>query len=129
MPNVTPAGPLALAINALCALIANTPYFQTWTGTHNATDAGAHVFAGECGISIASYSVAAGIVTVTTRTVHPFKLGDTVTLTGPSIGSDSETDLSGVQTITGVTSNTFTFTLALPDQAAAMPQLCAAWRR
>lgn len=118
---VTPAGPLAVAAQALAQLIANIPFFQTWTGSANAAAAANHVFVGEVGYPIAAVSVAAGVLTVQTRDVHQIEVGDVVTIEGAALGPESEISLDGQWTVTSVTSNTFTASTGLPNLATVYP--------
>jgi hypothetical protein len=120
MPDVTPAGPLSVALDALRSLLANVPQFQTWTGT-NATTALARIFVGEAGFAIASIVIAAGVVTVTTRDTHNFAAASTVTLAGASVGAESDVALNGAHTVAAVGSRTFTFATALADAAEFFP--------
>lgn len=120
MPNPTPTGPIAVAVEGVRTLIASLAYFQTWTGTANATDALAHIFAGETGIPVVSYSIASGIATFTTRRPHGLTTGQTVTLEGASLGKQSQITpaLTGqAESITVLTPTTFSYSVACPDTA------------
>ncbi len=128
MPDATPAGPYSTAVDGLCSLISNVPFFQTWTGTASAAAAALRVFVGDVGCVIASIAVSSHVVTVVTREVHGFSVADVVTLEGASIGAESDLNLAGAKTIASVPSATsFTFAQSLaddtltPNDAVVMP--------
>ncbi len=129
MPNLASTGPLAAALSGMVSLLANMPFFQTWTGTANATQAGAYIFDGDIGAPVASISIAANVVTVHTREVHGFNVGQSVSMEGGSIGPEGSIDIAGIKTIVAVpTLTSFTFAQTLDndevknlDDAMAMP--------
>ena len=110
---VTATGPLAVAVDALRSLIANVPFFQTWTGTANPTDAGLHVFAGDIGYPISSVQISGGILTVITREPSTIQAGQVVTLEGAGIGAQSEVNITGPQTVLSVAGTSITFSSGL----------------
>lgn len=115
MPDVTPAGPLAVAVKALKDLIAATSFFQTLTGTANATDAAKRIFVGELGVALQSISVASNVVSVRTREPHLISVADVVALEGAAIGEQG-VGLNGSHTVTAVAdANSFAFALAVDD--------------
>lgn len=119
---VTPTGPLAVAVDALRTLISNVPYFQTWTGAANAAAALNSIFTGEVGFPILSVSIANGVCTVQTTEQHTIQVGGVIEIQGASLGAQtSEGSLDGVHTVTAVTSNTISFTTALPAEATVYP--------
>lgn len=118
---VTPTGPLSVAVDALRTLVSSIPFFQTWVGAGSQAAALASVFSGAIGWPIASIAIAGGVLTVTTREKHTILNGATVELAGASIGAQSQADIAGPQTVTGVTSNAFTAATALPDLLTIYP--------
>jgi len=121
MPDVTPAGPLSVAKDALRTLIANVPAFQTWTGTANATAALARIFTGEVGWPMLSATIAAGVLTVTTRQPHSVSVADVITLEGAALGTESVLDVSGTYTVTAVTSTTIAMSTNQADESVQFP--------
>lgn len=129
MSNLASSGPLALALDGIVRLLANMVFFQTWTGTANPTDAGNYIFDGDIGAPVVSVAIAADVVTVTTREVHGFNVGQSVSLEGASIGPKGSIDVAGIKTIASVpTQTSFTFAQSLDDDevsnlgdAMAMP--------
>jgi hypothetical protein len=119
--SVTPAGPISVAIDGLRTLIANIPFFQTWTNT-TATTGLNQIFTGEAGWSIASFAIAGGVLTVATREPHGISANQVITLVGASIGAESIANLDGVQTAVSVPSTTtITITTLLADLATQYP--------
>lgn len=110
-----PTGPLGEAVDALRALIANTPFFQTWTGTAMASDALFRVFTGEDGWPIVAASIAGGVLTITTRDQHEVNVEDVITIAGASLGAESILNVAGSQTVTAVTSDTISMSTELDD--------------
>lgn len=124
MPDETPTGPLAVAVDALRTLLANCPQFQAWTGTANAAAALLRIFTGEIGFPIVAVAIAGGVVTVSTREPHGLTAGQTVTLEGKSIGSQSDAAIAGSRTILATPSATsLTFATALGDLDAVEPEV------
>ena len=123
---VTASGPLAMAIDALTTLLSNVPFFQTWVGAANATEALANIYASEVGWPIVSASITGGVLTVTTREPHQLSIGDTCTIEGSSLGSQSGVPIDGAQVVTGVpTVNSFTASTDLEDlDAEVNPDFC-----
>lgn len=121
MADVAPAGPVSVAVDGLRTLIANIPFFQTWTGAPDAATALNSIFVGEVGYPIVSIMIAGGVATVTTRDVHQIAAGATVTLQGASIGAESTVSLDGTPTVVSVTADSFTFATLLPDQTTLLP--------
>jgi len=104
MPDLAVAGSLSTALNALRVLLANVPYFQTWTGSNDATEALRHVVIGAMGFNIKSYQIASNVVTVNTVESHNLAVGGLVIVEG--LGSV----LDGEYTVATVPSaNQFTF--------------------
>lgn len=121
MSDVTPAGPLAVADDALRTLIANVPAFQTWVGAGSAALALPSIFVGEVGYPIAAVSIASGFVIVRTREPHTILSGAVVEIAGAATGDQSLIDIDGPQTVTSVTSNTIVFATAAADLADVYP--------
>lgn len=119
---VTAAGPIADAIAGLTALLANSPYFQNWTGTANAAAAAARIFAQEAGYPIVSIAASGAALTVQTRDDHGLSVDQVVTLAGSAIGPQSALDVVGQYTVASTpTDDTFTVASA----AAATSQTFA----
>ncbi len=122
--NVIPGtvvGPLSVAANALAQLVANVPFFQSWTGSDNATEAMDHVFVGEVGYPIVAVTIANGVLTVQTRDISRIGFGDVITIQGASVGEESGASIEGQWTVTGVTGNSFTAATTLPNLATVYP--------
>ncbi len=132
--NAIPAGPLAVATDALRTLIAAVPFFQSWTGSTASSEALASVFIGEVGFPVYSLAVAGGTLTVVTKETtgeHDFQgftSGMLVTLQGASIGTEAGVDLDGEYTVASATTSGFTATTShntvatiYPDQAFVLP--------
>ncbi|MCL2647737.1 MAG: hypothetical protein FWD61_12125 [Phycisphaerales bacterium] len=102
MPDVIPFGPVAVAIDALRTLVANLPFFQTWTGSADATVAIKRIFTGEVGWQIVGVTIAGGIITVKTREPHSVVTGDTITIEGASLGPQSELSIAGTYQVADV---------------------------
>lgn len=113
---VVPAGPLAIAVDALRTLVANVPYFQTWTGSANAAAALLRVFTGDSGYPLSTVAIASNVVTFTTREPHGLQVGMVVTIEGASLGAESSIDLDGPQTVLSISQDTFTISTTLADQ-------------
>lgn len=122
MPYV-PAGPMSVALSGLQTLLANVPYFQTWTGTNNPTSAAANIFIGEVGYIIASVAIASEVLTVTTRDPHTILAGQKVTLQGASIGAQSAINVDGPYTVVSVpTPTSFTVAITAADYPSSNPE-------
>lgn len=121
MPNVTPAGPLAVAVDSLVTLISNVPFFQTWTGAGNAAAALPFIFEGEIGFPIVQASISNGVLTVQTREPHNVQAGAVVTIEGAAIGTESQLNVSGPQTVVSVSADTLTFSVAGPNLTNVYP--------
>lgn len=124
MADITPTGPLAVSVDALRTLIANVPYFQTWTGTADAAHALLRVFTADINVQIASVAIVAGVLTISTVTPHAFLAGSTVLVAGAELGAQSGVNIDGALTVASVTSNTLAVTTGLPDVAAFNPREC-----
>jgi hypothetical protein len=120
MDDITLAGPLSIAVDALRTLIANVPYFQMWTGT-NSTTALKHIFTGEVGYPIASVEVAGGLLSVKTREPHNIEVGDVVTIEGAALGAESEVDLDSTYIVLTITSTSFTAVSSTADIEEMFP--------
>jgi len=122
----TATGSLALNTAAFATLLANVPFFQTWTGTANPTDASARIFIGEVGFPITSVTIQSGVMTVVTRDQNTLGAGQTIEIAGASTEAVS---IDGAQTIASIVNGTtFTISTALgnlatvnPDQAFIVP--------
>lgn len=120
--SYTPAGPISVAVDAVANLLANVPFFQTWTGTDNPADAAARVFSGEMGFPIESLSITNGVLTVSTREPHNLIEGQVASLRGASIGAQSAVSIDGSVMLTAVTSHTFTAEISAPDAELCYPR-------
>lgn len=118
---ITPAGPLSVAIDALRTLIANVPFFQTWTATADATHALLRVFTGDVGYPILSASIAANVLTIATREPHGIQTGQVCTIEGAALGPESELSIDGPQTVLATSETTLTISVTLPDLAIVYP--------
>lgn len=113
--DATPAGSIAVAEDSLRTLIANVPFFQTWTGTSTAADALLHIYVGEVGNPIVSAKVVNGLATIALRDPHTMRVADTPTIEGASLGAQAGLTLDGLQTITAVTASGFSFSTSAED--------------
>lgn len=120
MPNLSPAGPLALALDGMVNLIANVPFFQTWTNTANATDALNYVFVSDIGSPISAIEIAANTATVLTREVHGFVSGQSISIEGASVGAQGDLQIAGIKTVVSVpTPTSFTFAETADDDSVS----------
>ena len=120
---VAPAGPLSIAIDALHILIANVPYFQTFTGTADAAHALLRVFTGDTGYPIQAIEISSNILTLTTREPHGIVTGQVINIEGASLGAESEVDIDGPQTVLSVSQTTISIAFTAPDLAEVYPEL------
>lgn len=112
MPDVTPAGPLSVALDALRTLIANSALFQTWTGSANAAAALKRIFIGEVGYRPLTLAVASNIVTIKFENPHNLAIADVITLEGVA------SDIDGERTVASVPdASTITIALTASDRA------------
>lgn len=113
MPDVAASDPLSLALEALRTLLANSTWFQTWTGSADAAAALKRVVIGTVGYNVATMALTANVATITTREPHNLITGQVVTLEGVSSTFD------GARTLTSAADDrTFTFALVAADIAS-----------
>lgn len=98
MPDLAIAGSLSTALNALRVLLANVPYFQTWTGSSDATEALRHIVIGAMGFNIKSFQIASNVVTVNTVEPHNLSVGGLVIVEGLGDVLDGEYTVASVPT-------------------------------
>ena len=118
----TPAGPISIAVAAMANLLANVPYFQTWTGAGSAEAAANSIFLGEAGYPIEQISIASDVMTLLTREPHNLAVDQSITLQGAAIGPQG-LNLAGTYTIVATpTANSFTVSIDAIDLPGTNPQ-------
>jgi hypothetical protein len=122
--SVLPSGPISVAQSALVNLIANVPFFQTWTNSGSADAALAAIFSGEAGFPISSVAITGAVLTVTTADVHDLAVNQLVTLEGAALGPEGAVALDGTYTVSTVTPDTFTVATAAGDLPATNVDDC-----
>ena len=112
MPDLVAAGPLAVALENLRTLIANSAWFQTWTGSANAAAALLRVVIGSVGYNIKSVALASNVATIVTHEPHNLSAGSKVTIEG------IDDTFDGSFTVASVTdTRTFTYAKTASDVA------------
>ncbi len=121
MPDATPAGPLAIALDAIRTLISGVPAFQTWTGAADAAHALPFIFVGEVGWPIQSITIVSHVLTIKTREPHTVSVADVVTVEGASLGDESSVTVDGEWTVATVAGTSITATTSLADLPECFP--------
>lgn len=117
--TLTATGSMAENIAGFAVMLAAVPFFQTWTGTANPTEAAARIFIGEVGYPIKSVSIASNVLTVTTRQNNNLLADQEIEIAGAAAEAIG---ITGQQTITSIVSATrFTVAVTLPDMAEEYP--------
>lgn len=119
---LTPLGPLSKTIDSLRTLIANVPFFLTWTGEATATLALNRIFIGEVGFPIKSATILANTLQLFTREPHGIQAGDVITIEGSAAGAQSGKPIAGVQTVVEVSDTSIQIATALADETIEYPE-------
>lgn len=114
MPDVTPTGAIAEALDGLRTLISALTFFQTFTSAADAAAALPHILVGEVGARGKSSVLASNVATFETHEPHNLAVSQKIMLEG--FGSPYD----GNRTVASVpTSTSFTVSITNADVAAA----------